>query len=86
MKQFGSTGLIHADGSVSVGGLRASSKGHRTTQVEPPGHNTTSIEARITSLFMPWLIEDIPDETWQTLQNSLGCIIKEMGSTRGNSS
>ncbi|MCL2007408.1 MAG: hypothetical protein FWG77_04920 [Treponema sp.] len=86
MKQFGNMGLIHENGSVNKqGGQRASSKGHRTAQTESPS-NTTGIEARITCLFLPWLIEDIPDVIWQTLQKNLGCIIKEVVSTRGKGS
>jgi len=41
-------------------------------------NDLTYFEGRITRLFMPFLITCIPEGSWQTLQERLGLIIREI--------
>jgi hypothetical protein len=45
--------------------------------------NTTAYEASITSLFVPWIIDNIPEGAWVTLQGKLGDIVRGIISERG---
>jgi len=58
-----------------LSGQRATSKGHTQLQTEPPICDTAFFESCITNIFSPWLIEEIPDGAWQTLQRELNIII-----------
>jgi len=42
-------------------------------------------EGCITNLFLPWIIDEIPDDKWQTLQKKLKLILlKMLSNVRGN--
>jgi hypothetical protein len=45
-------------------------------RMEVTSPNTTAYEASITSLFVPWIIDNIPEGAWQTLQGKLGDIVR----------
>jgi hypothetical protein len=59
-----------------IRGERAGSKGHRPMRTDITSPNTTAYEAIITSLFVPWIIDNIPEGSWQKLQEKLGYIIR----------
>jgi len=40
--------------------------------------DATFYEGSITSVFLPWLVETIPDKEWNKLQNQLKVIISEI--------
>jgi hypothetical protein len=61
-----------------VSGKRATSKRQIRLQADPPVSDTAFFEGCITNIFSPWLIEEIPDGAWQTLQRELNIIIKNL--------
>jgi len=62
----------------AVEGSRIGSKNHKPVKAEPPCYDANAYEAVITSLFEPWIVTRIPDTTWQTLQEKLGGIVRDM--------
>jgi len=58
-----------------VSGTRATSKRHIQLQADSPISDTAFYESCITNIFLPWLVEEIPDGAWQTLQKNLNIII-----------
>jgi hypothetical protein len=61
-----------------VPGSRANSRNHTVEQAESSQHDRTLYEALVTNLFVPWLVEEVPDPAWTTLQEKLGLLIREM--------
>jgi len=59
-----------------ISGTRIGSKGHRPAQTEPLHLSPNNLEAQITALFAPWLVEDVPEEKWATLQEKLDRIVR----------
>ena len=63
-------------------GVRVNSKRRLKTQSEvdilDSKSASTYYEATITMLFLPWIIDEIPDGKWQTLLKNLRIIIGEM--------
>jgi hypothetical protein len=57
-------------------GTRVGSKDYTPNSEKNTYIDPTIFEGRITDLFTPYLIEEIPDGAWQTLQEKLGCIIR----------
>jgi hypothetical protein len=47
-------------------------------KAESPYHDPAAYESVITSLFTPWIVTSIPDSAWQTLQEKLGRIVRDM--------
>lgn len=66
-------------------GTRANSKRRSPARTEAaaPDYDSAYYETAITMLFLPWLVKEIPDGKWQTLQNKLGCLIRELLSKKG---
>jgi len=54
-----------------VPGTRATSKGYVRMKTDTSVFDVALYEARITNIFLPWLVETIPDGAWQTLQGRL---------------
>jgi hypothetical protein len=44
--------------------------------MEPLHLSPNNLEAQITALFAPWLVEDVPEEKWATLQEKLDRIVR----------
>ena len=65
-----------------IRGSRVGSKNHTQVQTVSSCLDSNSYEAQITGLFVPWLIEEVPDEKWSTLQEKLGCIVRNIISGR----
>jgi len=63
-------------------GSRANSKELVHVQTDVSQSDPVLYEIRITKLFLPWLIEEIPDQKWQSLQEKLGMIIREIVSKK----
>ena len=57
-------------------GTRVNSK--KPIQGDSTFCNISYFEGFITNLFLPWLVEEIPDRSWQTLQERLSSIIKKI--------
>lgn len=71
----------------TIRGERIGSKAVRPMRTEPTSFDINAYEASITNLFVPWLVEDIPDGAWQTLQKKLCEIIrgiKSLGQRKGS--
>ena len=51
-------------------------------QIDSSVSDVTIFEGRITNLFEPWLVTGIPDSSWQTLQEKLCRLIKEIISAK----
>jgi len=64
-----------------VSGTRATSKRHIRVQADTTACDATFYEGCITNIFLPWLVEEIPDSAWQTLQKKLMIIILKILST-----
>jgi hypothetical protein len=45
---------------------------------DPPVRDTSTFEAKIITLFLPWLKDDISDHKWQVLSKNVGRIIREI--------
>jgi len=63
-------------------GSRVGSRSFTTAKTESPCLDANAYEVLITNLFVPWLIEEIPDGKWATLQKELGCIVRDIISRR----
>jgi hypothetical protein len=63
-----------------IAGEKVNSKGYCVVpnQAVSPRLDVSSYEAKISDLFMPWLVEEIPDSRWVTLQKNLGLIIRDI--------
>jgi len=59
-------------------GSRVGSKNHRWMEMDSSYMNPLSYEAKITDLFVPWLIDEVPDGAWSTLQEKLGRIVRDI--------
>jgi len=59
-------------------GSRTTSRGFTAVKAESSCFDANAYEAVITSLFEPWIITEIPDGAWQTLQKRLGMIVRDM--------
>ena len=51
---------------------RTTSQDHPQAQAESFSPGANFYEAKITDLFLPWLVDEVPDGAWQTLQEKLG--------------
>ena len=65
-----------------IPGSRVNSKNFTTVKVESSYQDPTHFEAEITAIFEPWIIAGIPDTTWQSVQEKLGGIVRDMLSGR----
>ena len=59
-------------------GAKENSQHPTPIQAETLQSDPTFYEGIITMLFSPFLIEEIPDGQWQTLQDKLGRIVREI--------
>jgi hypothetical protein len=65
-------------------GSRVNSKNYRPVKKDlSSSENLTFYEGLITALFLPWLVDEIPDGKWQTLQAKLKSIIIKIIMTNG---
>jgi len=64
--------------TVNIRGSSVNSRDNVQAQEEKAFSSTTFYEAQITSLFIPWLIAEIPDEKWQTLQAKLCQTVRDI--------
>jgi len=62
----------------TIQGARANSQQPVPIQMEMLLSDPTFYEGSITMLFSPFLIDEIPDGQWQTLQDKLGRIVREI--------
>jgi hypothetical protein len=62
----------------NVQGARTTSKNYRPAQADVSALDATFYEARITNLFIPWLVDEISDGAWQILQEKLKKIIQKI--------
>lgn len=60
---------------MDIAGTRETLKDHIQAQSDVFVFDAADYEGCITSLFIPWLIDEIPDSKWQTLQQKLKIII-----------
>jgi len=67
----------------TIGGSRIGSKSYRAVKIESSYLSPNNYEAQITALFSPWLVEDIPEDKWATLQGELDCIVRGIISGKG---
>jgi hypothetical protein len=63
-------------------GTKAKSEKLTPVQADILQSDHTLYEGKITMLFTPWIVSRIPDAAWQTLQEKLGYIVREMLSVR----
>jgi hypothetical protein len=60
-------------------GTRVNSRRYEpATQAVPDSLDRAYYEGIITRLFIPWIVKDIPENKWQTLQEKLGRVIYEL--------
>jgi len=62
----------------NIQGARITSKNYRPAQADVFALDVTFYEACITNLFLPWLVDEIPDGAWQILQEKLKKIIQKI--------
>ena len=65
-----------------ITGSHVGSRDFTTIKAELSHRDPTHFEAAITALFTPWIVTEVPDGAWQTLQEKLSSIVRDMLSGR----